>query len=154
MLDCTVFSQIPNFFRRHGFTLMEIMVAIVLVAVAGSLALNKYNMVLEQSYCRDAQFNLVAMANGAKVLYAQTQSTTLPGGVTTSTDVNLINTGLRTRLTNEFFVYQYWGGSVDYTCRATRIGLGYDCYIIGGEANPINPPNCGGNTNPYCSPIM
>ena len=50
-----------------GFTLMEIMIAVIILGVIASLALPRYNNVVRQNECRQAQQNMVLIYNTVQV---------------------------------------------------------------------------------------
>lgn len=113
---------------RRGFTLIEILVVIITLGALISLALPNYNKIVEQSYCRNAQMNLLTIYNAS--LIRESKNTT---PVPFTNGLPAINPILKINLTDDpkfDYVYRY-DDHMSWMATATRKnGPNYTCMLI------------------------
>ncbi len=113
---------------RRGFTLMEIMIAVITLGVIASLALSNYNKTIERNYCHNAQMNLLAISNAKIIKDLRSR----PSASATVTGISDINNTLNLNINDAKFDYVLNSNvSGNYTAIATRTGgPSYTCTVI------------------------
>ncbi len=122
--------------RQRSFTLTELLIVMILVAVMMAFGIPFYIKTLQRSQARVAVMNLIAIHAAQKVYYAN--NSTYQSGA----DLSALNTGLRLGLTDAQSSYL---GDVD-TCVATS-NSGAAVYQI----MVIYPNSLHNGTNPVCT---
>jgi type IV pilus assembly protein PilE len=117
----------------RAVTLMEVMIAVILMAVVAGLAIPSYRQTVERARANEATTNLNIILMGEK-LYKIDNSTYLGGLSCTSTGnptpCAAINTALNTDITAEFYNVVIGGASAAaFTATASRTG-GTKTYTI------------------------
>jgi len=131
-----------------GFTLMEIMIAVIILGVIGSLALPRYNNVVRQNECRQAQQNMVLIYNAVQVFKIKNLPSSFPesptlGDINTSLNLSILPDPNHTYYMPAGSALGPWDISVD------RNDGSYQCYMQFWEM--ISPLS---STNPACSAGM
>ncbi len=135
-----IFCFITGKLFRRGFTLLEILIAVITLGVVASLALSNYRTIMEQSYCNTAQRNLIAIRLAAEIHLTKTGTWGISG--TTLTD---INRDLSLNITDPKFIYTY-SVSTPNLSFATRTGG--PVYTLTLNINPVS------STNPSINPAF
>ena len=119
--------------NQRAITLMEVMIAVIVMAVLAGLAIPSYRQTVERARASEATTNLNIILMGEK-LY-NTDNSTFVGGLSCSstgspTTCTAINNALNTDITAEFYNLNIGGASkVGFTATATRVG-GTKSYTI------------------------
>jgi prepilin-type N-terminal cleavage/methylation domain-containing protein len=113
-------------FDRRGMTLMEVMIAVIVMAVVAALAIPSYRQTVEKARSSEATTNLNIILMGEK-LYKIDNGTFAAAMACTSTGVpttcTAINTALNTDITAEFYNLNVGAGTkVAFSATATRRG--------------------------------
>ena len=70
--------------RKHGFTLIELMIVVVIVSILSGIAIPKFSAVKEQANEASCRSNLRALANAEAIYYAYFSTYGLIGNLGTS----------------------------------------------------------------------
>lgn len=104
--------------RRGGFTMMEVLIAVVIVGVLAGLAVPNYFKTVEKAKSSEATANLKALHLGQKIYKVDNNSYYGP-----SNNLDAINTNLNIDLTEENYDLAITAASAAaYTATASRNG--------------------------------
>ncbi len=104
--------------KRCGFTLMEVLIAVVIVGVLAGLAVPSYFKTIEKAKSSEATANLKAIHLGQKIYKVDNNRFYGPQNA-----VAVINTNLNTDLTQENYTLAITAAAANtYTATASRIG--------------------------------
>ena len=103
-----------------GFSLMEMMVAIVIVGAVAAFAIPKYTKYAAVTYRDDAIRQLTAIYNVNNEYYLKAKPKAYWPGVSGSYDVTQINTNLGLNVVQNGMTYSCSGSSSTFTCTAVR----------------------------------
>ena len=113
----------PTFHQvKNGFTLLEIMLVVVIVAIIAAFAIPNYTKSIEQAHLKDAKANLTAIYAAQQIQHSETGSY-YPSSATT-VNTAAINTNLRLNIIEQGMTYTCTGvaGRAQFTCHAVRSG--------------------------------
>lgn len=137
-----IFCFITGKLFRRGFTLLEILIAVITLGVVASLALSNYRTIMEQSYCNTAQRNLIAIRLAAEIHLTKTGTWNISGTTLTN-----INNDLRLNINDPKFIYTYESPPFSPNlASATRTGG--PTYTLWVDVNPVS------STNPSINPAF
>ena len=153
--------------KRKGFTLVEIIVVLVIVAILTTIALPIYTTNVQQGAARAAQSNLIAIYNAQKLFYLNPANPN-PGTyyITQSgtNDLSNINTALALNIIDSNFNY-VCTNAAGFTCTATNnadsnliLSITNNPILLPGAAScaaspwsaPGCNPSCTTDNTPYC----
>lgn len=124
---------------------MELIIVVITLGVITSLALSNYNNIMEQSYCRNAQMNLIAISHATAIRATKDPQTDITTFNTAAT-----NTNLKLAINDPRFIYTFEGLPIDYVARATRTGgPNYACRI---NNVPSTSLSCFGSS--FCPTVL
>lgn len=136
---------------RHGFTLIEVMVVVIIIGALSAVAINNFNKTLETGRCRSAQQNLVAI-HEAYVLFHLKNNTYVP---LSGTNLAAINNDLNLNIYDNDYTYEiFYPDAATYTVMASRNGGSfgaYNCQLTQGQLTSLNPACTNLNV---CPPII
>jgi type II secretion system protein G len=115
--------------KNKGFTLIEIIVALVIIGVLAAIAFPSYTTLIEQGRVKNAEYNLMAIANAQQVYYYNNGQYCLnANGCGTLTQ---INSKLSLNIADSQFQYMCYNpvGS-SYYCEADGLPMGPMTYGI------------------------
>ncbi len=129
-------------FTHRAYTLMELVVAGIIMSVIAMVALPSFSGMMEKQYCKTAQMNLAAISSAAKIYHIKHRTYHTPNFNLTG-----INDDLGLQIDDPKFTYFWSGSAVDYTALAVRTGgPTYNCFF--NYALPV------GSTNPSCNSVQ
>ncbi len=135
--------------QNQGFTLIEIMVVVITIGVVASLALLNYNKLVEQSYCSNAQRNLITISFAAEAYRAKnpTYGPSMP-------NLAAINATLNLNINDTKFNYFFGPNTAtQYSGVASRTAGG-PFYAVGINKGPVNTqPTVTPDLN-YCAAVI
>ena len=134
--------------KRKGYTLTEMLVVLVIIAILAALAWPNYKTIKEKALNREAKASL-ALIRAAEKIYRLEQGFYYPRPATATTVVSNINSYLKLSLPDTASVT--WSISVDSTpasgvATATRTGVGVDGRIWSTNFLGETEPTCSGGT--------
>lgn len=101
-----------------GFTLVELMIVIVIIAILAAIALPSYQNYITRSKIKEAQSNLIALSLSAENLYQRTLN--YPNRTYTNTTALKTSDEFKTwQPSSDAFSYQYVSDGSTYTFTAT-----------------------------------
>jgi prepilin-type N-terminal cleavage/methylation domain-containing protein len=118
---------------EKGFSLVELMVVITIVAIVTTFAVPSYAKYTERSRSRGAEANLMVIHNMEKRYkldngtFFECQSSPCPGfacPATAGCSINVINTGLGLFIKDPYFTYKIAINGAGYIATATRLATG------------------------------
>ncbi len=131
-----------NIFRYSAFTLMEVMIVTIVVAIISGYALPNFTRAITKARVRDAQAQLSAIYAANMIERARNGSFfVLNSGV-----IATINTTLGINLVANGLVYNYNGAAAAFTATA-----GNGTFTVRINQNPIDPLAASPNRNPCCA---
>ena len=123
---------------------MELIIVVITLGVIASLALSNYNNIVEQSYCHNAQMNLMAIYNASKIRGIKDPSTDI-----TSANTATVNANLRLNINDANFNYTYNGAPNGFMSFAIRTdGPSYSCRVR------FNPNDLTCTNNNFCPSVF
>lgn len=129
-----------------GFTIMEIMVVSILIAIIAGFALPNFSRSIQKAHVRDAMSQLSAIYAANMIYQAQNKKFLNASAI----DINGINTNLSLNLVSNNMTYSYTGDNTTFTATATPIsGTAYTVRVNQSAINPKPEGTTGGN--PCCS---
>ena len=134
-------EQISN---KHGFTIMEILVVVIIVGIIAGFAIPNYGKSVEQGYLQDAMIQLSAIRSANQLYYAKTSTYWPP---TSDRYVSAINTSLSLNIIENGLAYECDPGGVvnqTFTCTATRTGGAFTVTVDEAPLSTTNP-DCSGS---------
>ena len=149
--------------NSKGFTLIEIIVALVILAMLAAVALPNYTTMMVQGGANAAQNNLIAIYNAQKTYYLTNGSYYISASCA-SNDIANINATLNLNITDSQFSYCCTNTN-NFTCTATNnqysnltLSVTNASIILpGGVSCTASPwqspcnPSCSSTNNPsYC----
>jgi type IV pilus assembly protein PilE len=133
---------------KKGFTLIEIIVALVILAILAAVALPNYMTMMTQGAANAAQNNLIAIYNAQKTYYfANAAYCTSTNSVCNS--LASINSTLSLNITDARFTYTC-NSTNGFTCTATNISDGNLSLAV--TNTPIILPGGAGCASPWSAP--
>ena len=129
--------------NKHGFTLTEIMVTVIVVGLIAGFAVPNYSNGIKRNHERDAIAQLTALHATNKIFQAQNQSFFVGSGLS----MDQVNTGLGINLIANGKTFSYTSDGATYT--ATFVlsgGSSFTARVTGADLKETGP---GGN--PCCS---
>lgn len=121
--------------KRHGFTLMEILVVVVMLGIMAGFALPAYNNSLRKANERDATINLIAIHGAQMVREARTGAYWDGGAGNTAS----INTNLGLNIVENDVTYSCNG---TFTCTATHTGGAFTISVTQAAIQKYVNPTC------------
>ncbi len=132
-------------FLLEGFTLYELLVVIIIVALVAAIALPNFTGLKERSLGKAAKAQLKLIIRAERDRYME-NGTFYPSDSSTVTDINAINSNLSIILTGSDWNYSVTGTQGNVTAYADRIGTGgyLDCqyslvYNVTNTSNAVEP---------------
>ncbi len=101
---------------QTGFTMLELMVVVVIIAVIAGFAIPNYQRAVERSYLRTATANLQALHSVQQIYRTQN------GNYWGTGDVAAINTNLGLNIIESGMTYTSTAGGANFTVTAVRWG--------------------------------
>jgi len=132
--------------RNSGFTLMEVMLVTIIVAIISGFALPNFSRAMNKARVRDAQAQLSAVYASYKILSAKNPTDPQLLGAKT---IAQINADLGINLVSNGLTYNYDGFAGGFTATAAFPGVGG--YTVFMNQIPINPLAASPNRNPCCT---
>lgn len=126
--------------RKSGFTLIELMASIVVMAAIAALAVVGYNRVVEKARHDNARMNLIAIYTAAQMRVAKEGALTFGSG-----QLSLINDFFQLNIVDPDFNYSFDYNHPTIFAAAFRTNNKY--FIRFSSDNPVN------DTNPSCIPL-
>jgi len=127
--------------KGKGFTLIEIIIVVVLIALIAAFGIPGYGKLTRKSHERNAILGLTAINKANEVYEAKTGEYYNSGG---AVGLAAINTNLSINVDALDLTYSYTGVAGSYT--ATAAWTGSSPFTVGIDENPITL-----GTNPSCS---
>ena len=140
-------NMLKNKSRNFGFTLMEMMLVTIVIAIISGFALPNFSRAMTKARVRDAQVQLSAVYASYKILSAKNPTDPQLLG---AKSIAQINADFGINLVANGLTYNYLGVPLTFTATAVLPGAGG--FTVRINQNPINPlqqPAIGGN--PCCS---
>jgi type IV pilus assembly protein PilE len=104
--------------KRNGFTLIELMIVIVVIAILAAIALPSYQNYVTKSKIKEAQSNLIALSLSAEQAYQR--SLAFPAVTLANTAALKANSTFSTwNPSSNAFSFQYSSDGSTYTLTAT-----------------------------------
>jgi len=134
---------------KKGFTLLEVLISIIILAALVALALPNYHKTVEQSYKRNAIEQLRTLHAANELYKLNNSGASAPGGYwprnKTESDIEKINETLGTNITHQGMDYSCSGNfaGTTYTCSATRQSPA-TTFVVQVTEQPLS------DTNPNC----
>ena len=132
--------------KNSAFTLIEIIIAVVLLGIIAGFALPKYARSIEKGHARSARSNLIAIHSMLEIWNANDNSYPPTG----AGDLAYLNTTLRLNIIDRNFSYTYTntgGTPLTFTLDAQRSGGGYTLRVTEAIISDTNP-SCQAGTCP------
>ncbi len=150
-MTAKLYAQHPKKHSNAGFTLMEIIIATVLLGVVGSLGLNSYNKVVKQGQCRYIQNRLINQYNDRIVQIAQGKYDPIASNGNYIPNPNIVSP-----LSESPFIIFLTAGDDDNATGWTRLFTSdYNCTVQFSDPLSSTNPSCSGTgAIDYCSPII
>ncbi len=118
--------------RRHGFTLVEIITAMIILAITATMAVPIFNNYLTQQSAKAAQNNLISIYNAQKIYYlnnaafclnntaASAACSASTGDANCGDTLTAINCNLPLNITDNYFTYICSTDASGFNCQATN----------------------------------
>lgn len=127
----------------RGFTLIEVMITVVIVAILASIALPAYNGFITRSHIRAAQADLLALSLTLENRYQRTLAYPTLDSSNASTTAQLQAQFSGWSPASEFFSYSATANGTSYTLTATGSGARLSgCSLTIDEANNRATSSC------------
>lgn len=146
---------------RKGFTLIEIIAALVITGILAAIAVPNYYNFIQQEASKAAQNNLTTIYGAQKNYYFNNGSYCINSGSnpTCADKLTDINTNLALNITDRYFAYACASDpSSGFYCTATNISNSQVNFSVnkstgGSSCTPscISPQTCGGGGTPTCA---
>jgi len=139
-----VSGQVANKRFASGFTLVELLIAVVIAAVLAAIALPSYTDYVRRTEMRSAQADLIALATNIENEYQRLLS--YPS-LTSSIDLDARYSGWSPTTDSNLFTFSATSISVDgavvgYEIKATGKGSFTSCLITMNNSNARTATNC------------
>lgn len=129
----------------NAFTLVELIVVVVIVAILASVGIPKYMKTVDAAQIRDARTQLIALHAANEIYRAQSGGQYLPG---TTLNLSQINAGLSINIIAASNVtYAYTRTSTTTYSATATFTSGLAAYTISVNQNPIS------SSNPSCAAV-
>ncbi len=119
--------KIDFLFRNHlhrdvvdGFSLVEMIIAVIIVGVIAAFAIPKYTKYIGRTYSDDAFNQLTAIHNANNEYYLKSKPKSYWPGSAGSYNVTAINTNLGLNVIENGMTYSCSGTTSTFTCTAVR----------------------------------
>ena len=118
-------------FFQSGFTVLELMIVVIIIAIIAAFAVPNYQKTVERSYRRTAETNLIAL-HGTQQIYRTTNGTYWGTGnvsaINTNLGLNIIENGMTFTSTvgnaGAFSVNAVrWGPATTFTITVTQAAI-------------------------------
>lgn len=110
---------LPKGLQREAFTLMELMIVVVVIAIIAAFAVPNYQKSVERAHLRDAITQLQAV-NAANQIYRARDGAYWP--TVNGQDITSINTNLGLNIIANGMTYNCDGNGTIFSCTAVRNG--------------------------------
>ena len=135
--------------NSKGFTLIEIIVVLVILAMLSAVALPSYTTMMVQGAANAAQNNLIAIYNAQKTYYLTNGSYYISASCPSS-DITNINSTLSLSITDSKFTY-CCNNTSGFTCIATNTSTS-NLSLTVTNASIILPGGTGCTASPWSAP--
>jgi len=112
-------------FNREAFTLIELIAAVIIVAIVAAFAIPNYTRTIERAHLRDATGNLIAVHAAQQVRFSE-QGKYWPETAIT-VDLASINTNLKLNIIAQ---------GMTYTCEGNAAGTAFTCDAVRSGSSP------------------
>ena len=135
-----------NLKKQTAFTLVELMIVVIIIAIIAAFAIPNYSKSVERAYQRDAIANLTTLHGANQIYRAQNGSFWPAAGSATYT---VINTTLGLALIQNGLTYTIGGNGTTFTATAKRWGpaAGFTITVTEAAISSSNP-QCTAGTCP------
>ncbi len=123
-------------FKNKAFTLIEIMVVLVIIAVMAALAIPNLTQMIERSHEQDAMMQLRTVHAAEQVYFARVGSF---WPTINNQDVDAIKTNLNLNIVPQGMTYNCDGDGNTFTCTAVRDGGGFTIRVTEAALDGTNP---------------
>ena len=114
--------------RTHGFTLIEVMIAVAIVAILASIAIPSYQSSLARSEIRSAQADILALSLAFNSRYQRTLAYPILAAPAAEAAITPVFNEWK-KSTSKFAFVVTASSATDYTIRATGSGLVAGCWV-------------------------
>jgi type IV pilus assembly protein PilE len=137
-------TQQKSDFALSGFTLIELMIVLAVIAILAAIALPSYGQYVKKGRAKSATADLVALSLNLENIYQRTLSYPV-SSVSTTTEVQTLASGWYPSQA-EFFTYSVESTATTYEIKATGTGGMADCTLslTNNNARTVTGDNCGG----------
>jgi len=134
--------------NKHGATLSEMLVVLLILAILVALVLPQFNALRERGLAREAKANLKLISVAEKI-YRMRLGSYYPSSAWTDNNITTISTFLKLNITQTNWLYSIAGGTDTFTAYADRNGTGgyLDC-IYNVTPNSTNGEPAGSSSCP------
>lgn len=144
MYPHTTFSTPPS--NHRGFSLIELMIAIAIIAILASVALPAYQNYVKKAHANTAASDLAALSSSIENYFQRTLS--YPEDKENTAAITTEITTWKPASNEALFVFQYENNDPGYTLTATGKGSMSGCTLTLNEKNVRKPSQgvkaCGG----------
>ncbi len=141
--------------KQKAFTMIEFLVAAIILGLIAGFALVTYEKVMERANIRQATLNLKAIHAASYAFRARNGSfPNIQCGDYSTDCVGLINSTLGTHITHGDMIYSYnfknaaYPDATTFTAEATRVTPFYSLQVTQATISAANPTWCEGNDWP------
>lgn len=130
-----------TFLRHRAFTLIELIAAVIIIAIIAAFAVPNYTKTIERAHLKDATANLIAVHAAQQVRNSEEGEYYPDTAITVNTAA--INTNLKLNIIEQGMTYSCTGtNGTTFTCDAVRSGS--SPYTVRVTQAPLSV------TNPQC----
>lgn len=141
--------------NAKGFTMMEFLVAAIILGIIAGFAITTYEKVVERANIRQATLNLKTIHAASYAFRAANgEFPNIQCGNYSTDCINLINNTLGTDIRHADMIYSYnfknlaYPDTTTFTAEATRLSPFYSLQITHNSVSSTNPTWCEGNDWP------